>query len=178
MRRLLTFLSRLCHSPHLFGLFIAFAAFMTIGDLLAVKTIIPWRMGFRWQAEFVATTPIVCIIGCVIVFLLSPVANRSRFALIRGVGRIPVLGRYWVCAGIVCGVGLVAMLSLNLLTSSSIQSLTLPVNISGETWTRIEQEVGEGVTYESSRGVTRVFFLKEKRAAVQRAIQNDHITAE
>jgi hypothetical protein len=39
------------------------------------------------------------------------------------------------------------------------------------------QGVGEGITFRESGGGTQVIFLKEKRAAVERALQKEHIHA-
>ena len=76
------------------------------------------------------------------------------------------------------GVGvLLGMLTVNLLTSGSIQSLTLPGNTPQSVTTRVYQEVGEGVFFMGRGGETRVFFLKGKRAAVKRALEREGITA-
>jgi hypothetical protein len=178
MKRLLLFLRPLRHS-HPLGLLIAFSAFMAMTDVAAVESIIPGQLGFR-QAQLLAATPILCVLVCLIVFLMSPVGNCSQYKPIRRIGRIPILGRYCVFAGIVCGAVLLGLLSLNLLASRSIQSLKLSGDISPLSVIpyQIQQDVGEGVTFRWRGGETRVFFLKEKRAAVEHALQKEHIAAE
>ena len=176
MKRLLAFLSPLCHS-HLIGLIFALSAFVTVTDLAAVVAIIPGQLGFRRQAELLAATPILCVLGCLVVFILSPVGNHSQYAPIRGIGKIPVLGRYFVFVAMVCVAEVLGSLSLNMLTSSSIESLRLSGDIPFESWTRIHQDVGDGVAFRGSGRETRVFFLKEKREAVRRALQKENITA-
>lgn len=113
---------------HVLGLWIALSAFMIMTDLAAVEAIIPASLGFRWQAAFLEALPLLCVVGTLIVFWAAPVGNCSQSTLVRRIGRIPVLGRYLVFVGIVCGTVLLGMLALNVLTSSSIQSLTLPSN--------------------------------------------------
>jgi hypothetical protein len=151
-----------------------------MADLAAAVAIIPGSLGFRWQAVLLGATPILCALGCLIAFLASPVGNRSQNALIRGIGRIPVIGRYLVYVGVVCGVVLLEALCLNWLASSSIQSFRLSgdVSPSSESPMRIRQAVGEGVTFRWRGDETRIFFLKEKRAAVLHAIQDEHIQPE
>jgi hypothetical protein len=173
MRRLLAFLRPLCHS-HLNGLLIAFAAVIAMVDIEGVNAPILGALGLEWQAELLTVTPIICVLVCLIAFVSFPVGNNSRYALIRGIGRIPVFGRYLVVAGIVCGV----VLLLNFLLFSPVQSLKLSGDVSPESWAQIEQDAGGGVTLGSGSRGTRVFFLEEKRAAVQRALQKEHIKAE
>ncbi len=146
-------------------------------DVAAAGAIIPGQLGFGWQAGLLGAIPILCILGCLIVFSVSPVGCRSRHALIRGIGRIPVLGRYLAFAGIVCSAVPLASLSLHLVASSSIQSLKVSGDIPPESWMRIRQDVGEGVTWVQRGSVTQVYFLKEKRAAVRRALEKEHIAA-
>jgi hypothetical protein len=43
---------------------------------------------------------------------------------------------------------------------------------------KVQQEVGEGIMFQWRGDETRVFFLKEKRSAVERALQKEHITVE
>ena len=169
MKQLMVFLSPLCHS-HLVGFLIAFSTFMTVNDVAAVQAIIPRRIGLRWQAELLAATPILCVLGCLIAFFLSPVSNRSQYALIRGIGRIPVLGRYFIFAGTVCG----AALLLNFLLFFPVRSMKLSGNLSDESWMRLRQEMGEGVVVRDDK----ILFLEEKRAVVKRALQKEHIVFE
>jgi hypothetical protein len=169
MKQLMVFLGPLSHS-HLVGLLIAFFTFMAVTDVAAIQALIPRRMGLRWQAELLAATPILCVLGCLIAFLLSPVGNRSQYALIGGIGRIPVLGRYFIFAGIVCG----AVLLLNLLLFFPVRSMKLSGNLSDESQMRLRQEVGEGVVVRDDK----ILFLEEKRAAVRRALQKEHIAFE
>ena len=135
-------------------------------------------MGFVWQGGLLGATPILCVVGCLIVFLLAPVGNQSKYTLIRGIGRIPVLGRYFVFVGIVCGTVLLMLLSLYLLAFFSVQSLKLSGDVPPESSMRIQQDVGDGVTFLSSEGETRVFFPPIKREAVRRALQKEHIETE
>lgn len=163
---------------HVLGLLIAVPAFMMMTDLAAVSAAIPSALGFGWQATLLAALPLLCVVGSLIVSWCAPAGNCSRFTLIRGIGRIPVLGRYLVFVGIVCCTVLLGMLVLNVLTSSSIQSLTLPTNTPRSITTRIHQDVGEGVVFRWRGDEVRVFFLKEKRAALQRALERESITVE
>ncbi len=162
---------------HVLNLYIALSAFMITTDLAAVTATIPAMLGFRWQATFLQVLPLLCVGGSLIISLAAPVGNCSRFTLVRGIGRIPVLGRYLVFVVIVCGTVLLGMLALNVLTCSSIQSLKLPSNTPMAIATRIYEDVGEGAVVRWGSD-TRVFFLSEKRAAVQRALEKEGITVE
>jgi hypothetical protein len=150
---------------------------MTMTDVAAVEAITPRQLGFWWQGELLAATPILCVFGCLIVFLACPVSNCSRYGVVRGIGRIPTLGRYCVFCVIVWGAVLAAVPSLKFLMSFSVDSVKLPGQIPPESLTRVIQDVGEGITFQESGGGTQVFFLKEKRAAVERALQKEHIDA-
>jgi hypothetical protein len=149
---------------------IAFSTFMAVNDVAAVRSRIPRLMGLRWQAELLAATPILCVLVCLIPFLLSPVGNRSQYSLVRGIGRIPVLGRYFIFAGTVCG----AALLLNFLLFIPVRSMKLSGNLSDESQIRLTQEVGEGVVVLDNK----MLFLEEKRAAVKHALQKEHIAFE
>ena len=173
MKRLFEFIRPLSHS-HLLGLLIGYAAFQTMVDLAAVEAVIPGQLGFRKQAVFLAATPILCVVGCLIVFIMLPVGNHSQFRLFRRIGMISVLGRYCLFAGIVCGMVMLELLIL--WTSSSIQSLRLSGDVSDSSWGQIQKDVGDGVTFRWRGYGTEVFFLKEKREAVLRAIQKEHVT--
>jgi hypothetical protein len=162
--------------PHSTGLFIAFFAFMVMTDLAAVPASVLGPTGFKWQAEVLIATPILCVVACLIVFLLSPVGNRSRSKLIRGIGHVSVLGRYWLFAGVVCAVVLLELLILYIVMLTSLQSLTLLGDVPYESSTRIQQDAGEGVIiFRSNAGETRVLFRPEKRATVERALRKQHI---
>jgi hypothetical protein len=175
MKRSSAFLP-LCRS-HLLGFFVAFCAFMMAIDVTAVEAIIPLHLGFRWQGELLAATPILCVFGCLIVFLVCPVGNCSRYRVVRGIGRIPTLERYGVFCVIVWVAMLAAVPSLKFLMSFSVDSVKLQGQISPESLTRVMQDVGEGITFRGSGGSTQVIFLKEKRAAVERALRKEHIDA-
>jgi len=161
-------------SPHLFGIILAAAAFMMATDTAAVEAIAPWQVGLKWQAGLMRATPLLCVFGCVILSRLSPRGNQSRFALLRGVGRIPVLGRYAAFA--IAAQAVTLLLSLVLFTS--VQSLKLSRDIPPESWLRIEQAVGGGVTCTTDCHGTRVLFLEEKRTAIKRALHNEGIATE
>jgi hypothetical protein len=175
MKRSSAFLP-LCRS-HLLGFLVAFCAFMMMTDVAAVGAIIPRRLGFWWQGDLLAATPIMCVLGCLIVFLACPVGNGSRYGVVRGIGRIPTLGRYCVFCVIVWVAVLAAVPSLKFLMSFSVDSVKLQGQISDESLMRVMQGVGEGITFRESGGGTQVIFLKEKRAAVERALQKEHIHA-
>lgn len=179
MKRLFEFIRPVCHS-HLIGILIGFAAFQTTVDLAAVKAIIPTQLGFRWPAELLAGTPVLCVLGCLVVFIVSPVGNSSQHKLVRRIGAIPVLGRYCLFVGILYCVMLLELLFLNLCTSSSIQSLKLSGDVSplSSVPDQIQKDAGGGVTFQWRGDETRIFFLKEKRAAVLRAIQKEHVKVE
>lgn len=177
MQRLLAFRTPLCHS-HLIGLIFAVLAYVAMMDVASAVAVIPGQIGFGWQAVLVGAIPILCVLGCLVAFALSRVGNRSQYALIRGIGEIPVLGRYFVFVALVCGAELLGALSLDLFTSSSIRSLKLSGDVPIELWGRVCQDVGGGVTFRGSGGETRVFFLKEKRDTVLCALQKEHITVE
>ena len=51
----------------------------------------------------VCASPTLCAVGCMVVFWCVRVGNTSRRKLVRAIGRIPVLGRYFVFVGITCG---------------------------------------------------------------------------
>ena len=159
------------------GVLIALGAFIAMTDLAVVAATIPAMLGFRWQATLLCALPLLCVMGSLIVFWGAPVGNSSKSTLVRSTGRIPVFERYLVFVGIICGTVLLGMLSLNVLTSRSIQSLTLPCNTPMSITARIYEEVGEGVIFkwESEK---RVYFLKQKRTAVQRALEREGITIE
>jgi hypothetical protein len=176
MKRLLQLLSPLCHS-HLIGLIFAFFGCITATDLAEAEAVIPGQLGFGWQITLLGATPILCALGCVIVFLVSPVGNCSRSVVTRGIGRIPILGRYLVFVGMACGAVLIEASCLNRFAFSSIESMTFSTRISDETWLRMRQEVGEGVGIQWRGDVTQLFFLKDKRAAVECAIHKEHVAA-
>jgi hypothetical protein len=111
MKRLLAFVSPLCHSPST-GFLVALMAFITMTDLAATQAIIPAQFGLRWQAEVVLATPLLCVIGCLIGFRLCPKGNRSKYALIRGIGRIPAAIQYLTFVGIMCGIMLLQAILL------------------------------------------------------------------
>jgi hypothetical protein len=167
VKRLLAFLNPLCHS-HLVGILIALFAYIGMIDTASTLVRIPAAVGLRCRTVLLASIPITCL-GCLIVFLLSPVGNQSRFAIIRGIGKIPVLGRYLAFAGIAY-----IIVSLSFLLFSQVGEIELSSQMSPESLARIEQEVGGGVAI----GVRQVFFLKEKQVAVQRALKKEHIKVE
>lgn len=90
-------------------------------------------------------------------------------------GKIPVLGRYFVFVGVTCGLVFLEVQLLKFVTSSSIESLTLSQSISDEAWLSVQRQVGEGVTVRWAGDETRVSFLKGKRSAVLRALQEEHV---
>ena len=177
MKRILTFLGLFSESWG-FGLMIAVSAFIAMSDVVAVEKIIPMDMGFRWQGEFLMATPISCAVGCLLVFLASPVGNDSRYTLQRGIGKIAIGGRYFLFAEIVCCAVLLGILSLNVVMSYYVQSLKLPDDIPYQTISQIRRDAGPVVTSQSDARGRRLLFLKEKRAAVLRALQKEHISAE
>jgi hypothetical protein len=177
MKRILTFLGLFTESWGL-GLMIAISAFITMTDVVAVETIVPMQMGFRWQGEVLRAAPISCAIGCLLVFLASPVGNDSRYTLQRGIGKITIGGRYFLFAEIVCCAVLLGILSLNVVVSYYVQSLKLPDKVPYETISQIRRNAGPGITSQGDASGTRLIFLKEKRAAVLRALQKEHISAE
>ncbi len=171
------FLRPLCDS-HLLGLLFAVLAFVGMADVAVAAAMIPAGLGFGWQANLLAATPLLCVLGCLSVSILAPVGNRSRFTLVRGIGRIPILGRYLVF--VVVGLGTVLLMAsfMYLFVFSSVQSLELRGDVPFETSTRIREEVGRGVTFQWAGDETKVFFLEEKRAAVERAIKKESLVVE
>lgn len=163
---------------HLIGLLIAAPVYMMMVDVAAMAPRIPLLLGFRWQSNLVTPSPLACIFACLVVFNLAPVGNRSRIALFRTIGRIPVLARYLVSVGIGLVTLLLGLVTLHILTSSSIQSLELRGDVPFETSTRIREEVGRGVTFQWAGDETKVFFLEEKRAAVEDAIAKESLVVE
>jgi hypothetical protein len=111
MKRLLALFSALCPSPST-GFLVALMAFITMTDLAATQANIPAQLGLRWQAEVVSATPLLCVIGCLIGFSLWPKGNRSKYALIRGIGRIPAGIRCLIFVGIMCGIMLLQAILL------------------------------------------------------------------
>jgi len=177
MKRLSEFLSPMCDS-HPIGLWTAATAFMAMTGVAAVAAVTPGQLGFGWQTSLLAMTPALCLFGCLAVSVLSPVGNRSQITLIRGIGRIPVLGRYFVFVAVLCGTVFAMMVVMNLFAFSSIQSLDISRDLPFETWIQIREEVGEGVTFQGSGDEMQVLFLEEKRAAVERALEKESIAFE
>ncbi len=163
---------------HAIGLIVAVLAFVGMSDVAAVATSIPGHLGFGWQAGLVMASPLLCVFVCLIVSNLAPVGNSSRNRAFRTVGRIPVLGRYLVFVSIGLGTVLLGVVGLHFLTSSSIQSLKLRGNVPTDAWVRVYTDVGEGVVFRGTGGETEVFFLEEKRAAVERALDMEGLAAE
>ena len=120
-------------------------------------------------------TPVLCAVACLTVSILAPVGNHSRFTLLRAVGRVPVLGRCFLFAILGCSAVLLGAVSLHLITSSSIQSLTFQGSLPTDARVRIQTDVGEGIAIRGAGDETRVFFLKEKREAVERALKKEGI---
>ncbi|GEM_PF-3467432 len=174
MTRLRQFFRPLLDS-HPIGLIVAVLAFVGMADVAAAAAMIPGSLGFAWQAGLLGLTPLLCVVGCVIVSILAPVGNHSRSTLLRAVGRVPVLGRYFLFAIFGCSAVLLGAVSLHLVTSSSIQSLTLQGNVPTDARVRIQTDVGEGIAILGAGDKTRVFFLKEKREAVERAFDKEGI---
>jgi hypothetical protein len=165
-------------SSHLIGILIAFTTFMAMSDSAAVESChYPEWMGLQRQAEFLLFLPIMCVVGCLIGFILMPVGNNSRFRIIRGMGRIPILGRYCLFNTIMIGAVLLGVYFLrrSLDTSSTVESVKISRDISGDAFHHLQQEVGNEFMSRSWRGETRVYFLKTKRAAVMRALENAQI---
>jgi hypothetical protein len=163
---------------HLIGAWIVFVSLTFSMDLAWGATLVPLQLGFGWQASLVSATPILCAAGCLIAFLVSPVRNGSRCAIIRRLGRIPVLARYGVFGATVVVATVVGALSLQLLVLCRTQSLALPEAVSDESLRRIRDGVGEGVTFAHSNAEMRVLFLKEKRGAVEQALSKERFVEE
>lgn len=160
---------------HLIGLLIAVPAYMMMVDVAAVAATIPGCLGFGWLADFVGASPLACIFVCLAISILAPVGNDSRSALVRAIGRIPVLARYLVSVGLGFGTLLLGLVALHFLTSSSIQSLQLRGDVPSETVVRIYAEVGDGVVFRWSGDEVQVFFREENRRAVERALADEGI---
>jgi hypothetical protein len=160
---------------HLIGLVLAVPAYMMMADVAAVAPIIPQQLGFRWQSTLVMASPLVCVFICLVVSNLAPVGNRSRIAPFRAIGQIPVLGRYLVSVGIGLVTLLLGLVALHFLTLSSIQSLELRSDVPFETLFRIQDDLGDGVTWRRAGDETEVFFRKEKQSDVERALENEGI---
>jgi hypothetical protein len=157
----------------LLGLFLTASLFMMAADYAEPQASLLEQVGLTWQAYLLKATPISCFLGCLIASLFFRVGNQSRYALIRQIGRIRSLVRYVAFAGITLG----AVLLLNLILFSSVQSLRLSGDIPWQSWSRIDKEAGGGVACVSDHSGTRLLFLEEKRAAVERALKRESIAA-
>jgi hypothetical protein len=144
---------------------------MVIGDLVAVKGSFLSAVGFTWQVILLGAAPILCAVGCIILFLRVPVGSQSRHTLIRGIGRISVLGRYWVYVGIAA----VATAILYLVLLSFVRSIQVSGEIPAESISRLVQELRHEIAIDSNHDRTRVLFLEDNRTAVKRALQKEGI---
>ena len=160
---------------HLLGA--GFAAIVLIGmmGVLAEKIAIPAQLGFRSLTMFIGATPALCGIACAAAFLVAPVQNNSQRKLVRWIGRIPIFGRYFLFSGVLMGLGFLEIAILEYLASSSIQSLTLADDVSRAELAEICQEVGDGVTFQRKGNKTCIFFLNDKKSAVERSLQKQHL---
>ena len=175
-KRLSGFLSPLLNS-HLLGFLVALLAFQGAVDMAAAEAAIPVRLGFWWQGLLLGTTPISCVVGCLVIFLCARVGNQSHLRVVRAIGRIPVLGRYFVFVGVACGLVFLEVQSLRFVTSASIESLTFSRSLSDPVWSRVEQQLHQDVVLQGRGYKTWVFFLKENRTTVLHALQKEHVLA-
>ena len=151
---------------------------MTMTGLVASEIYhYPEWMGLQRQAQVLMYVPSMCVVGCLIGFVLMPVGNNSRYGFIRGIGRIPILRRYCLFGAIMIGAVVLGVYCFrrSLDTSSTVESIKISRDLSNDAFYNIQQEVGHESLSRSWKGETRVFFLKTKRAAVMRALENEQI---
>jgi hypothetical protein len=144
-------------------------------DTTAVERIVPSRFGYRSSGD---TAFMVCVLVCLVTFLVSPVGNRSRYAPIRGVGRIPVLARYVIFAAIFHITTFLDMRSVTRFTTANLGSVRISEATPGDALYRIHQKLGQQATWVGRGGELRFFFRKEDREAVVKTLQEEHIAVE